>query len=106
MSEVFGADWPAHPAAARVATPPRITRDVVPQLRGDVAPDGATTVTAVLVGADGRPIAARVVCATAAALSTATARAAMRSEYTPATFDGVPAPSVTMLVRVHGRSDR
>ena len=97
LGEVFGAAWPAAPVATtrRAA---RAIRVVSPERPNGLGQDGAIAVTAVLVAADGTPVDAKVICATAPAMANEVVRAAMRSQYAPAMFDGQPAVGVATNV--------
>lgn len=95
LGEVFGAAWPDPPAAAR-RTPARQVERVALSWPNGLGQTGARSMVAVLVGPDGKALEARAICASTPAISKPAVRAALRSRYAPATFDGVAATSVVI----------
>lgn len=89
LGDVFGDAWPAAPASLKFERPTTLRRGIMQWPRG-LGQDGAAVMTATLVGADGRAVDARALCATAPAISEPAVRAAKGGRYTPAKFDGVP----------------
>lgn len=98
LGEVFGADWPAAPdvPAARRTPAQTVTLGSV-EWPASVAGTQASAVSAVLVDAQGRPVRAEVLCASAQGLETAVKQASMQGTYRAATFDGTPATSVVVV---------
>lgn len=94
LGRIFGAAWPAAPAAAKVQRAEAFTLGRVdwPSDRG-----AARAVSAVLVDAQGKPLRAVVLCASVDGADAAVEKAAMAGTYRAATFDGVPATSVAMV---------
>jgi len=100
LGEVFGDAWPAQPvvsspdahagASMIEAGPMRWPRGLDPQ--------DSLTVMAVLVGSDGAPLRAEILCSTRMGFDAAVRRNAMASTYAPAVVNGMPVTSV--LVRV------
>ncbi|HXH01550.1 MAG TPA: hypothetical protein VNI56_05120 [Xanthomonadaceae bacterium] len=97
MGEVFGNAWPEAPVA-RTATRARVLQAAAPSWPPGLGPGHAVVVVATLVGADGRPIQARALCATMQAIAKPAVRASLRSRYEPARFDGVATTSVVVHV--------
>ena len=89
LGEVFGEAWSAAPASTRFDRPRALRMGAMRWPRG-LGQDGATVVTATLVGADGRAIHAEALCASVPAIAKPAMRAAMDGSYTPAKFDGAP----------------
>ena len=100
MGEVFGTDWPLQPEASTSAARMQIKmleRGRMHWPRG-LDPQDAFTVVAVLVGADGRPVRAEVLCKTRLGFDKAARSYLMTSTYQPATIDGKPVTSVATQV--------
>ena len=95
MGDVFGAAWPAVPAA-RVVTPPRVVQSAPLTWPKGLGQGHAVAVVAILVGADDRAVDARAICASMPAIANPAVRAALRSTYETARFDGVPAATVVV----------
>jgi len=98
LGQVFGADWPAHPAPttsgarARTVTPGRM---VWP--RGMEGKTGLVVI-AVLVGVDGKPLRAEPLCASTTGFDMAARRNAMDGTYEAAAVDGKPVVSPAVRV--------
>ncbi|MCR6494864.1 energy transducer TonB [Thermomonas sp. S9] len=94
MGEVFGGAWPQAPAATASHTPPKVISSgkVIPPRGLEGKP--ATVVVAVLVGADGKPLAAEAVCMSDGAFAIAAKRVLRNASFEPATIDGKPVTSV------------
>jgi hypothetical protein len=105
LGDVFGAAWPAPPPAARVARA-ELTQAAAPAWPKGLGQDGAIAVVAALVGADGRVLDARPLCASAPAIAKPAVRATERSLYSPARFDGVPGVGVAVRVIRFGVRER
>lgn len=100
LGEVFGADWPAQPvpsSPAAHAGARLLERGPMRWPRG-LDPQESFTVVAVLVGADGIPLRAEILCTTRMGFDASVRRHAMASTYAPAQVDGQPITSP--LVRV------
>lgn len=94
MAEVFGDAWPPMPVATTAHTPPQVlTRGKVIPPRG-LEGKPATVVVAVLVGADGKPLASEAVCMSDGAFAIAAKRVLRNATFAPATVDGQPVTSV------------
>ena len=104
MGDVFGAAWPESAPAARI-DPPAVVQLAAPAWPRGLDHDRAIAVVAVLIGPDGRAIDAHGICASMPAIVNPVARAAMRSRYTPARFDGVPGTTVGVVVFRFGLRD-
>ena len=100
MGDVFGTDWPLQPEAST----PAARTEVKMLERGKIRwpqgldPQQAFTVVAVLVGADGAPVRAEVLCKTRVGFDKAARGYLMSSKYQPATIDGKPVASVAVQV--------
>ena len=100
MGEVFGTDWPAQPEASDPEARTRVQmleRGKMRWPRG-LDPQHAFTVVAVLVGPDGRPLRAEVLCKTRIGFDKAARSYMMSSTYQPATIDGKAVTSVAVQV--------
>ncbi len=100
IGEVFGTDWPAQPDAADPAARTQVRMLERGKLRwpSGLDPQGAFTVVAVLVGMDGKPVRAEVLCKTRVGFDKAARNYLMDSTYQPATIDGKPVASVAVQV--------
>lgn len=101
MGQLFGADWPVAPAPTSAApTPAKVV-----ELGKVVWPRGlesqnAFVLVAVLVGADGTPLKAEPLCASATGFEMTSRRIVMGGTYEPATVDGKPVVApVAVLVK-------
>ena len=105
LGEVFGGDWPAQPASSSVEarTGAQLLERGPMRWPKGVDLQGAFTVVAVLVGSDGTPLRAEVICATRMGFDTSVRRHAMASTYAPAEVDGTPITSVLVRVVVSSR---
>lgn len=94
MGEVFGEAWPQTPVATTSHTPPRVLTSgkVIPPRGLEGKP--ATVVVAVLVGTDGKPLAAEAVCMSDGAFAIAAKRVLRNATFVPASVDGQPVVSV------------
>jgi len=94
MGDVFGAAWPEVPVATSAHTPPKVLSHgkVIPP-RG-LEGKWATVVVAVLVGADGKPLASEAICMTDGAFAIAAKRVLANATFAPATVDGTPVTTV------------
>lgn len=94
MAQVFGDAWPAAPEMTASHTPPKVLNSakVIPPRGLEGKP--ATVVVAVLVGADGKPLAAEAVCISDGAFTIAAKRVLRNASFEPATIDGKPITSV------------
>lgn len=94
MGDVFGAAWPEVPVASSAHTPPKVLSHgkVIPQ-RG-LEGKWATVVVAVLVGADGKPLASEAICMSDGAFAIAAKRVLANATFAPATVDGTPVTTV------------
>jgi outer membrane biosynthesis protein TonB len=84
---LFGADWPDVAGAERIEA--RTTAPGHLKYPRGLESQRAVVVVAVLVGADGTPLRAESLCATATGFDMAAKRLAMSAEYAPARVDGV-----------------
>lgn len=100
LGQVFGDAWPAQPvpSAPGAYTKPRFLKRGRMWLPRGLWPEETINVVAILVGADGKPLRAEVICSTRQGLGMAVRRAAMDSSFAPATIDGRPVTSVLMEV--------
>ena len=94
MGELFGADWPAEPAASVSRQPAKLVQKAKAIWPRGLETVSAVAVVATLVDAGGRPISAHPICVTRNGFDKAAARMAMRSRYAPALIDGKPVTSV------------
>lgn len=94
MGEVFGAAWPEVPTTSSAHAPPKVLSHgkVIPP-RG-LEGKWATVVVAVLVGADGKPLASEAVCMSDGAFAIAAKRVLANATFAPATVDGTPVTTV------------
>lgn len=99
LGDVFGKDWPADAAAAQVA-PRLLARGAMAWPQG-MNPQGVSTVVAVLVGPDGKPVRAELLCSNRPGFGASVRRHAMASTYAPGEADGKPVAAV--LIRVIGQ---
>ncbi|HEY4582410.1 MAG TPA: hypothetical protein VIG88_06035, partial [Lysobacter sp.] len=92
--QLFGAEWPASPAAARrtPAQPVKLGHVAWPAQGGK----GLAT-SAVLIDAQGRPLRAKVLCASTQALVAPVEAAAMQGTYRAATFDGAAGTGIALV---------
>jgi hypothetical protein len=100
MGELFGADWPAQPepAAGGTHSPAEtLERGRMEWPRG-LDRQETFVVVAVLVGTDGQPLRAEVICSTRQGFDKVVRRSAMESTYAPARVDGKPVVSVVARV--------
>lgn len=94
MAQIFGDAWPVAPEMTASHTPPKVVSSakVIPPRGLEGKP--ATVVVAVLVGADGKPLAAEAVCISDGAFTIAAKRVLRNASFEPATIDGKPVTSV------------
>ena len=94
MAQVFGDAWPAAPEMTASHAPPKVvsSANVIPPRGLEGKP--ATVVVAVLVGADGKPLASEAVCISDNAFTIAAKRVLRNASFEPATIDGKPVSSV------------
>ena len=94
LGQLFGAEWPAQPQAARrtPAQPVNLGHVDWPAQNGQ----GMAT-SAVLVDAQGKPLRAKVLCASTQALVAPVEAAAMKGSYRAATFDGAAGTGVALV---------
>ncbi len=100
LDAVFGSDWPAQPVptSADAHSPARtIARGHITWPRG-LEGQAGLVVTAVLVGADGKPLRVEPLCAMSPGFDNAARRAAMSGKYSPAVVNGLPITSPTTVV--------
>jgi len=101
VGQLFGAEWPVAPAPTTGAP----TAAKVLDLGKVVWPRGlesqrAFVLMAVLVGADGKPLRAEPLCASAVGFDMTSRRIVMGGHYEPATVDGKPVVApVPVLVK-------
>jgi hypothetical protein len=105
LGDVFGSAWPEAPPGARVE-PARVLQSAPPTWPRGLGQAHAVAVVAILVGPDGRAIDARAICASTPAMAGPAVRAALRSVYAPALFDGVPGTGVAVRPYVFVVRDR
>jgi hypothetical protein len=107
MGQLFGADWPAAPAPTTAAPTPAkvIELGKVVWPRG-LESQNAFVVVAVLVGADGNPIKAEPLCASATGFEMTSRRIVMGGKYEPATVDGKPVVAPTAVLVKFQRAKR
>ncbi|HZH42965.1 MAG TPA: hypothetical protein VEY50_02610 [Lysobacter sp.] len=99
LGDIFGEDWPPQPdVPAERRQPARSVKSGSLHLPAGMPATRMVVVSATLVAADGRPLRAEVLCASQGGLDSTVRRAAMRSRYEPARFDGVPMTGVAMQV--------
>ncbi|MGV8942466.1 energy transducer TonB [Thermomonas sp.] len=100
LGEVFGADWPVQPvpSSADAHSSAQLLERGPMRWPSGMDFQNAYIVVAVLVGSDGKPLRAEVLCSTGMGFDTSVRRHAMASTYAPAEVDGKPITSV--LVRV------
>lgn len=105
MGEVFGSAWPQVPDNARI-DPPQILKTAPPTWPRGLGGDHAVAVVAILIGPDGRALDAHAVCASMPAIAKPAVRAALRSVYQAARFDGLAGTSVAVRPFVFGVRER
>lgn len=106
LGELFGAAWPASPA---VAVERRAQAELLHaglQSPRDLYLKKGIVVSAVLVDTQGKPLEVQVLCASASGLDMAVRRALVHGRYRSASFEGVPATGVAMVVMITGPGQR
>lgn len=106
LGQVFGAAWPAPPAIALKKRAPAELLRAGQQSPRDLYLDRGIVVSAVLVDPQGKPLEVQVLCASGPGLDMAVRRVLVHGRYRPASFEGLPATGVAMVVMVTGPGQR
>jgi hypothetical protein len=101
LGELFGSEWPLQqaPSDPAVSTRPHFTRRGRMQWPPGLALQDSLVVAAVLVGADGKPMRAEILCETRMGMDAAMTRMLLDSKFAPAKIDGRPVTSVLVSVQ-------